>query len=139
MSLVGPCSSSSSGYDCCVGTAYIKPGEQSQVILDFSYWLAANAGFTLAPQFPATLTFQKYTTEGLVPVPAGELTTVPDYEDFPATATQIKGNELRIIVLVDQDVTLNSQFRIDVMVTARDCDARIITKKECFLVQVSDC
>jgi hypothetical protein len=137
MSLVGSCSPTPC--DCCVGTAYIQPGEQSQVVIDFSYWLGANAGFSLAAQFPPTLTFRKYTTEGLVTMPVGEVVTVPDYVATPASATQIKGNELRVILLVDQDVVFNSVYRIDVLVTARDCDARIITKKECILIHASEC
>ena len=137
MSLVGSCSPSPC--DCCVGTAYIQPGEQSQVVVDFSNWLAANAGFSLAATFPPTLTFRKFTTGGLVVMPVGEVVTVPDYVATPATATQIKGNELRIIFLVNAAVEINTVYRIDVLVTARDCDGRIITKKECILIQASEC
>lgn len=137
MSLVGSCSPTPC--DCCVGTAYIQPGEQSQVVVDFSQWLLGNAGFSLAPQLPVTLVFRKYDSSGLITMPVGEVETVPDYVATPTTATQIKGNELRIILNVDPAVAVNSMFRIDITISARDCDARVITKKECVLIKASEC
>lgn len=137
--MVSIASCSPSPCDCCVGTAYIKPGEQAQVTIDFSLWLSANSGFSLVPLIAPTLTFRKFSTGGFISVPAGELVTVPDYGTSPALATQFKGNELRMILLVDEDVPLNSAYRIDILVSARDCDARIITKKECVLITASDC
>jgi hypothetical protein len=133
---------------CCKGPWTIGPGETQPLTLDWSRWLNSSAmgGFTLNAVSSASLV--DMTAHPPQPADPDDIRIVSGLgDDAEPDNAEAKGlvNLLpayaatQIMIAVAEDVRVGSQYRLNLAVTARDCDGRRATMRDCVMIVVAEC
>lgn len=127
---------------CCCDEWTIGPGLTLPLYIDWSIWLASLSGFKLNSITAADLT---KIANPAVPAPPEELELVSGRDPPPTSGnpgfTEIlaNGTVTLNIVQAGADVTVGNLYRLDLTVSARDCDCRTIVLKYCVTIYIVAC
>jgi|GEM_PF-2123424 len=140
---------------CCVGPWTIKPGETQPLVLQWQRWIDSVPGYIVNKVTSADLYDMTVNPPG--PADPELIWLETDAEDENSDSNG--GNDdidnpnvdvagainiqppyvTHTRVSVALEAPIGKQFRLNLAVTARDCDGRKITMRDCVVIVVSEC
>ena len=135
---------------CCVGPWSIKPGETQPLSLQWQRWIDSVPGYLLTKVTEASLYDMTVNPPApaspdliwLVPSPDDDdddIGTGNENEDVAAAINIAPPYVTHTLVAASMLAPIGSQYRLNLAVTARDCDGRKITMRDCVVIVVSEC
>jgi len=130
---------------CCKGPWEIGPGETLPLTMLWQRWIDSVPGYTLNKVTEASLLDVNVNPErpadpDVIKLVSG---TDDDEEADNEDATDFVGiippYLTHTLVAVSPDARIGQQFRFNLAVTARDCDGRKITMRDCVVIVIAEC
>jgi len=131
---------------CCKGPWSIGPGETLPLVLDWSQWLASLPGYNLnkvaeMDLFDMTVNPPRPADHDIITITTGtgDDPDEPDNADLADRVSLIPPSAMQMLVEVSEEAVIGAQFKLSLAVTARDCDGRRITMRDCVVITIAEC
>lgn len=125
----------------CHGPFFIKPGERTNIIIDWSEWLSSQPGYSLTDNPASTAAIKNISGATPVSPPASEAQIVAS-GPLSTNMSRVTGtNNTRIMIEIGAATPVGTKYKIDFVQYARGCDADMgsINMPDCILVEVANC
>jgi len=131
---------------CCKGPWYIGPGETQPLGAFWDLWLKSIPGFNLAKVLDASLYDMMLNPPGPADPDIIKLLVGADDDDDEIDNGDV-ASAIRIVpptqttafVQVGLDARINSQFRLNIALKARNCDGDPAIIRDCIVITVAEC
>lgn len=132
---------------CCKGPINVGPGEIATFSINWAPWLNTIPGYKVhaiasaslfdmmeSPPVPPDPTIIKVTTSvpGADPVPV-------DNADVASLISLIPPFGTQVAIEAGLSARIGDQYKLNICITARDCDGRTSRQCDCFVIVISDC
>lgn len=132
---------------CCKGPLNVGPGEMQVFPISWATWLSSIPDYKISaiasaslwdmmesPPVPADPAIVKVTSgvPGVDPVPV-------DNANVAGLISFIPPLGMQVAIEAGLGARIGDQFKLNVCVTARDCDGRTARQCDCFVIVISDC
>lgn len=131
---------------CCKGPWTIGPGETLPLVLQWQRWIDSVPGYALSKVvetslFDMTVNPPVAADPEIIKIVSGtdDSTEEPDNEDAADLIGLIPPYATQALVAVGDAARIGAQFRLNIAVTARDCDGRRITMRDCVAIVIAEC